>query len=90
MLQVRCDAIERVALADAAEIDFDAGTQEADRAVRQLHLIHADARQGQRSFILVGDAARAAEVSIDDAALRGAETMGESLEQVSRAIVEDV
>jgi len=36
------------------------------------------------------DTARAAEVSIDDAALRGVETMGESLEQVSRAIVEDV
>jgi hypothetical protein len=36
------------------------------------------------------DAARAAEMSLDDAALRGVETAGESLEQVSRAIVEDV
>lgn len=36
------------------------------------------------------DAARAAELSMDDAALRGTETMGESLEQVSRAIVEEV
>jgi hypothetical protein len=36
------------------------------------------------------DAARAAEMSLDDVALRGVETAGESLEAVSRAIVEDV
>ncbi|WP_437678353.1 hypothetical protein [Sorangium sp. So ce131] len=36
------------------------------------------------------DAARAAATSLDDAALRRVETMGESLEQVSKAIVEEV
>jgi MFS family permease len=36
------------------------------------------------------DAARAAEVSLDDTALRSVETVGESLDQVSRAIVDDV
>jgi MFS family permease len=35
-------------------------------------------------------AARAAEVSLDDAALRGVEMAGESLEHVSRAIVDEV
>ncbi|AUX40018.1 uncharacterized protein SOCE26_014130 [Sorangium cellulosum] len=36
------------------------------------------------------DAARAAATSLDDTALRRVETMGESLEQVSKAIVEEV
>jgi MFS family permease len=36
------------------------------------------------------DAARAAEASLDDAALRSVETVGESLEQVSKAIVDEV
>jgi hypothetical protein len=36
------------------------------------------------------DEARAAEASLDDGALRSIETSGESLEQMSRAIVEDV
>jgi hypothetical protein len=36
------------------------------------------------------DTARAAEASIDDAALREVESAGESLEQVSRAIVDEV
>jgi hypothetical protein len=40
--------------------------------------------------IAAAGAARAAEVSLDDTALRGVETAGESLEQVSRAIVDDV
>jgi hypothetical protein len=34
------------------------------------------------------DAARAAELGLDDAALRNAEDIGESLEEVSRAIVD--
>jgi hypothetical protein len=36
------------------------------------------------------DEARAAEASLDDGALRSIETSGESLEQMSRAIVEEV
>jgi len=36
------------------------------------------------------DAARAAEASLDDAALRSVETVGESLESMSKAIVEEV
>src|SRR5262249_17549198 len=36
------------------------------------------------------DTARAAEASLDDAALRSVETVGESLESMSKAIVEDV
>ncbi len=42
-----------------------------------------------RAFTAI-DTAAAAEIGLDDAALRGVETMGESLEQVSRAIVEEV
>lgn len=42
-----------------------------------------------RAYTAAG-AARAAEASLDDAALRGVETAGESLEQVSRAIVDEV
>jgi hypothetical protein len=34
------------------------------------------------------DTARAAEVGLDDAALRGVETVGDSLEEVSKAMVE--
>jgi len=40
-----------------------------------------------RAYTAAG-AARAAEVSLDDSALRGMETAGESLEEVSRAIVD--
>ena len=42
-----------------------------------------------RAYTAAG-AAKAAEASLDDAALRGVETAGESLEQVSRAIVDEV
>ena len=42
-----------------------------------------------RAYTAAG-AARAAETSLDDAALRGTENAGESLEQVSRAIVEEL
>lgn len=42
-----------------------------------------------RAYTAAG-AARAAEASLDDAALRGVETAGESLEQVSRAFVDEV
>ena len=36
------------------------------------------------------DTAAAAELGLDDAALRSVDAAGESLEQVSRAIIEDV
>jgi hypothetical protein len=42
-----------------------------------------------RAYTAAG-AAQAAEASLDDAALRGVENAGESLEQVSRAIVDEV
>jgi hypothetical protein len=42
-----------------------------------------------RAYTAAG-AAKAAEASLDDAALRGVENAGESLEQVSRAIVDEV
>jgi len=42
-----------------------------------------------RAYTAAG-VARAAETSLDDAGLRGVENAGESLEQVSRAIVDDV
>jgi MFS family permease len=42
-----------------------------------------------RAYTAAGTA-RAAEASLDDAALRGVENAGESLDQVSRAIVEEV
>jgi MFS family permease len=42
-----------------------------------------------RAYTAAG-AARAAETSLDDAGLRGVENAGESLEQVSRAIVDEV
>ena len=42
-----------------------------------------------RAYLAV-DTARAAAQSLDDSALRGTETMGESFEQVSKAIVEEV
>lgn len=35
------------------------------------------------------DTAKAAEISLDDAALRSAETIGESFEEVSKVIAED-
>ena len=41
-----------------------------------------------RAYLAV-DTAAAAEVSLDDAALRSVETVGESLEQVSKAMVEE-
>jgi hypothetical protein len=43
-----------------------------------------------RRAFTAADAAKAAEVSLDDRALRSIECTGESLEQVSRAIVEEV
>jgi len=42
-----------------------------------------------RAYVAV-DAARAAEASLDDSAMRSVETVGESLEQVSKAIVEEI
>jgi MFS family permease len=42
-----------------------------------------------RAYVAI-DTAHAAEASLDDAALRNVETVGESLEQVSKAMVEDV
>jgi len=36
------------------------------------------------------DAARAAEASLDDAALRSVETVGESMESMSKAIMDEV
>lgn len=42
-----------------------------------------------RAYLAV-DAARAAELSLDDGALRRTDAMGESLEQVSKAIVEEM
>jgi hypothetical protein len=43
----------------------------------------------RRAFTAV-DAAQAAELSLDDSALRNVQCTGESLEQVAEAIVEDV
>jgi hypothetical protein len=40
--------------------------------------------------LTAADTARAAEVSLDDTALRGVETMGDSFEEVSKAIVDQV
>lgn len=42
-----------------------------------------------RAYLAV-DAARAAALSLDDGALRRTDAMGEDLEQVSRAIVEEM
>jgi hypothetical protein len=51
--------------------------------------IEAHVKALARAYAAV-DTARAAEASLDDAALRGVENVGESLEQVSKAIVEEV
>jgi hypothetical protein len=42
-----------------------------------------------RAYVAL-DSAHAAEASLDDAAMRSVETVGESLEQVTSAIVEEV
>ena len=66
----------------------DAGPSPAEVVRRRIdERIGDHVKALSRAYTAAG-AAKAAAVSLDDAALRGTETAGESLEEVSRAIVE--
>lgn len=66
------------------------GSSPAEAVLRRVdERIDEHVKALSRTYTAAG-AAKAAEASLDDAALRGVETAGESLEQVSRAIVDDV
>jgi hypothetical protein len=67
----------------AAPTQADAVAQRLDQQIAEHVAVL------RRAFTAV-DAAQAAELSLDDSALRNVQTTGESLEQVAEAIVEDV
>jgi hypothetical protein len=60
----------------------------ADMVVKRVDERIGDHVEALSRAYLAAGAARAAEVSLDDSALRGVESAGESLEEVSRAIVD--
>lgn len=70
--------------------DAKAGSDDHGLAVsRQLDRKIADHVAALALMYTASDEAHAAEMSLDDGAMRSVETRGESLEQVSRAIVEE-